>query len=180
MLENEQNLIKKAIGGDKEAFGLLYKHYQPQIYRFIYIKVSERAEAEDICHQVFLKAWQSIERFSYQKLPLSSWLYRIARNQIIDVYRTKKIELSLERVKEVAVDNPGIEKEIDSKKEIEKIRKALKQLKPEQQDVIIMRYIEEMSPKEIALALKKTPTAVRIIQHRALKNLRQILEKQQY
>ena len=180
MLENEQNLIERAIQGDKEAFGLLYNHYQPQIYRFIYIKVSERAEAEDICHQVFLKAWQNIERFRYQKLPLSSWLYRIARNQIIDVYRTKKIELSLERVKEVAVDNPGIEKEIDSKKEIEKIRKALKQLKPEQQDVIIMRYIEEMSPKEIALALKKTPTAVRIIQHRALKGLRQILNHGKY
>lgn len=178
MLENEQNLIKKAIEGDKEAFSLLYSHYQPQIYRFIYIKVSKKTEAEDLCHQVFLKAWQNIEGFRYQRLPLSSWLYRIARNQVIDSYRTKKDELKLEEIKEVITDNPGIEKEIDLKEEIKKIKKAIEQLKPEQQDVIIMRYIEELSPKEIALALNKTPTAIRIIQHRALKNLRQILEKE--
>lgn len=177
MLEDEKNLIERAIKGEKEAFGLLYNHYQPQIYRFIYIKVSRKTEAEDICHQVFLKAWQNIESFSYQNFPLSSWLYRIARNQVIDMYRTKKIELDIEEMEEMAISNPGVEEKLDSKKEFEKAKNALKQLKPEQQDVIIMRYIEEMSPKEIALALKKSPTAIRIIQHRALKSLRQILEK---
>ncbi len=176
MLENEQNLIEKAIDGDKEAFGLLYSHYQPQIYRFIYIKVSERAEAEDICHQVFLKAWQNIGRFNYQKLPLSSWLYKIARNQIIDTYRSKREDISLIDVEDIATtDHLEIEEKIDAKDEIEKVKKAIEKLKPEQQDVIIMRYIEEMSPKEIAFAIGKSPTAVRIIQHRAIKSLRETL-----
>lgn len=177
MLDNEQNIIEDAINGDEKAFGLLYSHYQPQIYRFIYIKVSKKEKAEDITHQVFLKAWQSIKRFTYQKLPLSSWLYRIARNQVIDVYRTQKIELNIEEIQEVASEDKKVEDEIDIKKEVEKIKSAIRQLKPSQQDVIIMRYIEELSPQEIALALKKTPTAIRIIQYRALKSLRNILEK---
>ncbi|MFA5386093.1 MAG: sigma-70 family RNA polymerase sigma factor [Candidatus Paceibacterota bacterium] len=177
MLDNEQNIIEKAIHGDEKAFGLLYSHYQPQIYRFIYIKLSKREEAEDLTHQVFLKAWQSIERFTYQKLPLSSWLYRIARNQVIDVYRTQKIELDIEEVPEIASEDKKVEDKIDLDEEVKKIRTAIRQLNPDQQDVIIMRYIEELSPQEIALALKKTPTAVRIIQHRALKSLRNILEK---
>ena len=175
MVDGEKNIIEKAIKGEASAFGLLYDYYQPLIYRFIYLKVSHREEAEDLTHQVFLSAWQNIEQYAFRGFPFSSWLYRIARNQVIDYYRVKKPTITIERI-EIRIDNPGVEK-LDTALDLEKVSKAILQLKPEQQDVILMRFVEDLSPKEVALAMNKTSTAVRLLQHRAIKNLKKILER---
>ena len=87
MLDGEQSYVNSAIRGDSSAFGVLYDHYQPMIYRFVAVKVGRREEAEDITHQVFLSAWQNIKRYEHRGHPFSSWLYRIARNQVVDHYR---------------------------------------------------------------------------------------------
>lgn len=175
MMNGEEKIIKDAIKGEAEAFGLLYDRYQPQIYRFIYIKVSHREEAEDLTHQVFLKSWQNISEYSFQGFPFSAWLYRIARNQIIDYYRTKKNVLSIEESIELKIESPKIKK-IDDGFDIERVRKAISQLNPEQQDVIILRFIEDFSPKETAAAINKTENAVKLLQYRAIKNLKKILQ----
>ena len=174
MVDGEKNIIEKAIKGEAEAFGLLYDYYQPMIYRFIYLKVSHREEAEDLTHQVFLSAWQNIEQYAFRGFPFSSWLYRIARNQVIDYYRVKKTNISIETI-EIRIDNASIKK-MDDSLDIERVGKAILQLKPEQQDVILMRFVEDLSPKEVAMAINKTSTAVRLIQHRAIKNLKEILK----
>ncbi len=77
MIDGDKQLIKRAIKGEASAFGSLYDKYQPQIYRFIYLKVGHREEAEDLTHQVFLKSWQSIDRFNFQGFPFSSWLMKL-------------------------------------------------------------------------------------------------------
>lgn len=174
MLDGEKNLIERAIKGEASAFGLLYDKYQPQIYRFVYLKVSHREEAEDLTHQVFLKSWQNIVEYKFQGFPFSSWLYQIARNQIIDHYRTKKGNLNIEEINEPRIEN-SIAETIDNNSSVKEIKKAINQLKPEQQSVIILRFIEELSIKETALALKKTEIAVKLLQHRAVKNLKKNL-----
>ena len=177
MLDGEKQLIEQAIRGEASAFGLLYDRYQPQIYRFIYLKVSHREEAEDLTHQVFLKSWQNIGGYKFQGFPFSSWLYRIARNQVIDYYRVKKNNLNLEEISESKIDDSsiGIIAILDDNSDVKKIKEAIKQLSPGHQDVIILRFIEELSLKETASALKKTEIAVKLLQHRAIKNIKKIL-----
>ncbi len=176
MIDGEKNLIERAIKGEASAFGLLYDKYQPQIYRFIYLKVGHREEAEDLTHQVFLKTWGSIEGYNFQGFPFSAWLYRIARNQIIDYYRTKKINLDLESITELKMETCFSE-EIDTDSEIEKVKAAVQQLSQNQQDVIILRFIEDLSLSETASILHKTETAVKLLQHRAIKKLKRVLNQ---
>src|SRR5579862_2288407 len=96
MLDGEEKVIKSAVTGNSSAFGELYDHYQPMIYRFVAVKVSRREEAEDITHQVFLSAWINIKNYKHRGHPFSSWLYQIARNQVIDHYRSKRNDVSIE------------------------------------------------------------------------------------
>ena len=177
MIDGEEKLIIDAISGEASAFGLLYDKYQPQIYRFIYLKVSHREEAEDLTHQVFFKAWQNIGNYQIKGLPFSSWLYRIARNDVIDHYRTRKPNLNIEIIDEPAVKDPT-EQKIDDNIKLESVRKAVLQLNHEQQDVILMRFVEELSFGEIAKIMDKSNGAVRILQHRAIRNLKKILNNE--
>ncbi|MFA5052693.1 MAG: sigma-70 family RNA polymerase sigma factor [Parcubacteria group bacterium] len=178
MLEDERKLILEAKGGEAEAFGRLYDFYLPAIYRFILLKVGQREEAEDLAHQVFLKAWQNISGFSEKGLPFSSWLYRIARNLIIDRYRRTKPVISIDEefVSEKLIFRPDIS-DIDDRKDIARIMASLHELKDIERDVIIMRFIEDLSVKEVSETINKSEGAVKLIQHRALQKIRTILNE---
>ena len=178
MLDGEKKLIKDAIRGEAEAFGLLYDHYQPQIYRFVYLKVSHREEAEDLTHQVFLKSWENIADYESYGLPFSSWLYRIARNQTIDYYRTKKESMGLENISETKFteDAEKISKFMDDSRDLKKIEEAIALLSEDQQDVMILRFVEDFSLKETAEILERTEGAIKLIQYRAVKRLKKILK----
>ncbi|MFA4999226.1 MAG: sigma-70 family RNA polymerase sigma factor [Parcubacteria group bacterium] len=177
MLEDERKLILEAKGGEAEAFGRLYDYYLPAIYRFILLKVGQREEAEDLTHQVFLKAWQNISGFTERGFPLSSWLYRIARNLIADRYRKTRpfIGISEEFVSEQLIFRPDTTK-LDDKKDIARIMDSLRELKDVERDVVIMRFVEDLSVKEVAEAINKSEGAVKLIQHRALKRIKEILD----
>lgn len=176
MLEGEQNYIKEAQAGGQDAFAKIYNHYLPLIYRYVYLKTNNRAEAEDLTHEVFLNTWQSIRRYAPGQFPFSSWLYRIATNEVIDFYRTKKKKVSLDLVEEDFLKIPESEsKSIDQALDLEIIKKLIRRLKPEQQDVLIMRFVEDFSPKETAAALNKSEGAIRIIQHRAMNELKKMI-----
>jgi len=178
MLDGEEKLIiLDAIGGKASAFGLLYDKYNGQIYRFIYLKVSHREEAEDLTHQVFMNAWQNIKSYKIQGFPFSSWLYQIARNQVIDHYRTKKETLDIENVEEPMTVGTSLDEKLHLNMEIDLVKNAISKLTQEQQDVIILRFIDDLSPKETAAALKKPESTIRVLQHRAIKNLQKILQK---
>lgn len=174
MLDGEEKLIIDAIRGEASAFGLLYDKYQPQIYRFIYLKVGQREEAEDLTHQVFLSAWRNIEKYRFKGFPFSSWLYQIARNEVIDHYRTKKQTTDLESIAEPETTDPT-ERNLDLNFQMEKVRQAIARLSQEHQDILIMRFIEELSPEEVSEILGKPAATVRVLQHRALKKLKEFL-----
>lgn len=178
MIEGEHNLIQRAKKGEKECFGQLYDHYITPIYRFVLVKVNSKAEAEDLTHEVFLSAWQNIKGYKHKGFPFSSWLYQIARNKVIDHYRTKKIHTSFDSLDEDILKIVGVaEEKMDKMLNLEKVKEAIAKLSPEQQDVVIMKFVEDLSNEEIAQALKKSEGAVRLLQHRAINNLKQLLWK---
>ncbi len=178
MLEGELRIIEEAKEGNKESFGLLYEHYVPPIYRFIYMKVNGREEAEDLTHEVFLSAWQNLYRYKSQGFPFSSWLYQIARNRVIDHYRVRKSHIAIETVDaELVSVGSGLEERLDGDLNLQKVKGAIKTLSPDQQDVLIMKFVEDLSHAEIAAAMKKSEGAVRLIQHRAIQSLKRIITR---
>jgi len=177
MLEAEKQYIQEAKKGNKEAFGSLYDHYLPQIYRFILFKVNGKDEAEDLTHEVFLSAWKNMPSYRMKGFPFSSWLYQIARNAVIDSYRTNRHHVQIEMVDENNLQTiPSSQDEVNTILEMEKARKCISQLRTDYQDLIVMRFIEEMPNDEIAAALNKSEGAVRLMQHRAIKELKEIYE----
>ncbi len=181
MLENELKLIKQAQAGESEAFGSIYDYYLPKIYRFVLLKVSEKEEAEDITHQVFLKAWTSLDSYKHRNLPFSSWLYKIAKNAIIDHYRRNRLTLNIEdeETNEVLIVKNDILSELDLKSDIAEIYKCLAELKNIEQEVVMMRFVDDLPIKEVAAALQKSEGAVKLIQHRAINALKEKLSKNQ-
>jgi len=172
----EEKLIRSAVGGDSSAFGSLYDRYQPAIYRFIVVKVGSREEAEDITHHVFLSAWTKVRTYKHRGHPFSSWLYQIARNMVIDHYRSRKDDVSLDKLDPESSIIPAVaQSDLSIKLELEKVHRAIKELKPDYQDVIILRFIEDLPLKETATILKKSEGAVKLAQHRAIKELKEKL-----
>lgn len=165
------------MGGEASAFGLLYDRYQPRIYRFVLAKVGHREEAEDLTHQVFLKAWQNLGGYRFRGLPLSGWLYQIARNQVIDFYRTQKDHQSLESLDTDTVpDENNVESAAESSLRMETVRRVMNGLTGEQQDVVLLRFVDDLAIKDVAKIMKKSEGAVKLLQYRAILTLKQLLD----
>ena len=180
MKNNEKKLLGELKKGDKEVFIQCYDLYIDQIYRFIFYKVGNAEEAEDLTSAVFLKIWNFIRSKEIDDYKtLKSLIYRIARNTIIDQYRKKSVrdEYSISQIDENSIidhkqDNEAL---VDLKIDKELIATKLMDLKDEYREMIILRYIEEFSIAEISEILGKSGGSVRIDLHRALKTLKKIL-----
>lgn len=176
--KNDIDLIRRAAEGESSAFGLLYDKYHPAIYRFVYLKVSHREEAEDITHHVFLNAWQNIDTFEDQGLPITSWLYKIAHNKVVDYYRTRRFTANIDEIPEeiLNITQGDGQEQAGQRIAIEKVFEALRSLPEDQQNVVIMRFVEELPHKNIAQVLGKSEGTIRVLQHRAIKSLQHILK----
>lgn len=172
-MKDEDSLIYRAKEGDEQAFGALYDRYVTRIYRFIFLKVRRKQDAEDLTHQVFMNAWQSVGRYEFRGFPFGSWLYRIASNAVIDFYRTSRNHQPLESVpEETFAEVAKHETILNDALEMNVIHTALQRLEHDQQTVLILRFIDDRTNKEIADLLGKSEGAIRVIQHRALKQLK--------
>lgn len=162
---------------DSEAFGQLYDLYIQKIYRFVFLKVSDKEEAEDITSDVFLKVWNLLIDEDKQEVKhVSALLYRIARNAVIDFYRKKQhvAKIDIETVEEIGEYDKHIQA-VEQGHETQRIFEALKKMKREYQEVITMKYIDELTIGEIAEIVGKKHIAVRVTLHRAMKVLKEIL-----
>jgi len=178
MMQDEQQLAERAARRDHTAFATLYSHYVEKIYRYIYYKVSNHAEAEDLCEQVFLKAWEAIDRYTWHGYPFSSWLYRLAHNLVVDHYRTQRETLPINDA--VLSFEEGLDPDQYLARSIasNELRAAIEQLTGEQRQVVCLKFILGYDNAEIALLMKKKEGAIRALQFRALRNLQQLLEKE--
>jgi RNA polymerase sigma-70 factor (ECF subfamily) len=172
---SEEDLIARAARHDADAFGALYERYLALIYRYVFYRVDDVAEAEDLTEQVFLKAWEALGHYQKRKVPFSAWLYRIAHNVIVDRHRTRKEILPLEgQLLRDATGGP--EDRLDWRETIEAVAYALSQLTPLHRQVLMLRFISGFSHAETARVLERSEEAVRVLQHRALAALRELLD----
>ncbi|MFC2032322.1 RNA polymerase sigma factor [Chloroflexota bacterium] len=172
-----ETLVERAASGDTEAFGRLYDIYVDQIYRHIYYRTSNIEDAWDLTQEVFIKAWQGLPKYKRTKTPFLGWLFTISHNRIIDYYRTKRNFAYLNN--EIIMENPekSPEKLAEEQFTQQEVRRAILQLSEDQQQVILMSFIEGFEYSEIAAALNKSEGNIRVIVHRALKRMREILGK---
>ncbi len=171
-MDEDSSYVAKVQLGNTEAFGVLYDRYLDKIYRFIYYKTFSKELAEDLTSDVFHKALTKIGSFDGEKGSFSAWLYRIARNSVIDHYRTKKNDVPLEDTFDVGVDERTPET-LDAIAELGKVTEYLKTLHPRQREIIMLRVWEERSYKEIAEIVGGTEDAVKMAFSRSIRDLRE-------
>jgi RNA polymerase sigma-70 factor (ECF subfamily) len=175
--EREQReLIKRAKECDPAAFATIYEHYYQDIYNYIYHRVANAQLAEDLTSDVFLKVLESIGSFTFRGIPFSAWLFRLARNLMIDRLRThpELAELSLEE--ELLPAEGGADVALERKLTRQQLLQALRSLTEEQQEVIILKFIDGLSNTDVARILGKSEGAVKALQHRALSALSRFFE----
>ncbi|MDA3840084.1 MAG: RNA polymerase sigma factor [Patescibacteria group bacterium] len=180
----DQSLLSRLKNDNKEAFVEAYDLYVDQIYRFVFFKVGNKEEAEDITSAVFLKTWNYIqETEKLVEKTLKALLYKIARTTIIDHYRKKSSQanLSIDDVEngfDAIDESQNVEENFQIQNDIELVQLKLQELKDEYREIILMRYINEMSIDEIAELLGKSKGNVRVLTHRALKALSDIMSEE--
>ncbi len=174
--DSEQVLIRQAATGDQAAFTALYEMHAERVYRHVRFQVPDGHEAEDITQEVFIKAWKSLPRYRHTGAPFVSWLIVIAHNAIVDHFRSKKNVRELDESNEPQSQSDPVSN-VEAEFGKAEIREALMSLRGDKRTVLIMHFIDGFSYEEIGKALGKSEGAIRVIQHRALKDMKKILSE---
>ena len=181
MKTSDDALIRRAQALDSGALAELYDRHFDGIYRYLFTRTRQQADAEDLTEQVFLKMVDSIQRYRPRGVAFSSWLYRIAHNLLVDRYRRsgrEPVELT-DQVRDVRphADPAAL---VQNSEERRRLLAAVQRLTPEQQQVITLRFIDNFDVDEIARLMRRRPGAIHSMQHRALASLyRFLLEAEQ-
>lgn len=178
-----EQLVARAKEGDRGAFAQLYRMYLPNVYKFLYYRVGSKAQAEDMTAEVFLRALRKIETFTWTGADFGAWLMRIARNLILDEAKSSRARLEVvsdempeERTGETRTgDHRAAESAALENFTNVEVYKAIKRLRPDQQEVITLRFLHGMGVGDVAKLMDKKEGTVRTLQFRGLKALEKIL-----
>jgi len=170
-------LVEKAKQGDTDAFATIYDELVKPVYRYIYYRV-EPTIAEDLTEEAFLKAWQNLRQYKQGKHPFSAWVFRIAHNLVVDHYRKNKVSEEIDDQLSDPSDTSNPKRLTEAKLNQIRLHKVIRRLPNNYQQVIILKYINELDNKEISKVIGKSETAIRTIQFRALEQLRSMLSDQ--
>jgi RNA polymerase sigma-70 factor (ECF subfamily) len=174
--DEERALVHRAIERDTSAFAELYDKHVVRVYRHIYYLVNDSREAEDLTAQTFLKAWEAIDRYKERGAPFVAWLLRIGHNLTVSHLRSRRDHSELDEAFIDQKQNRNPEEALERSTEESNVREALLGLRDEQRQVIMLRFVEELDYREVAAMIGKSVPAVRVIQHRALGNLRKLMQ----
>jgi len=171
MDEEFQTAVADCQKGDLSAFAIIYDGFIKKIYNYLYFRTRHKQLAEDLASVTFTKALKNISSYRQESGTLQAWLYRIARNTLIDHYRTSKPTSDIGDAESFGT-NDSVEKELDAKQELQKVYAYLNKLPTEQKDLIVMRVWDELSYKEISIITGKSPDALKMSVSRILSKLR--------
>ena len=174
-MREEESIARRLQKREPEAWSAVYEEYFPRVYRYIARRVSNRTEAEDLTEQAFLKALESIDSFRWRGVPFPAWLFRIARNLVIDYWRTAKSKTSLPLDESLVSDDVDPETIAERNLDIKQVFQAMGQLTQSQRDVMELRFFGGLWINEVAKVLGKSEGAVKVMQHSALAALRKRL-----
>ncbi|MCI0394750.1 MAG: sigma-70 family RNA polymerase sigma factor [Chloroflexi bacterium] len=174
--EQESCLVRQARAGQPAAFACLYERYLDPVYRFVFFRVGDEQLAEDLASETFLKAWDNLDRYQERGLPFGAWLFRIARNLVVDHYRRQKRasppDKTLDSRPDPAID---VAETVETSLAAGRAFQALAQLTPEQREVLTLKFVEGMSTEDVAQVMRKRPGAIRALQMRGLQALSKLL-----
>ena len=175
-MQDEESLVRQAKERDEAALTQLYEGNFDKIYRYIVLKIGDRTEAEDMTQQVFLKAFKSISGYQSKGSPFSSWLFRIAHNQIVDYWRkkSKRPTVPLEETL-VGSSDSNPDSDVERKMEIEKLVVATRGLTEMQREVISLRFAGGLPVAQVAKLMGKSEGAIKALQHSAVVSLRRMM-----
>ena len=169
-------LVGPAAAGDSAAFTAIYDAYSPRVRRFLRHQLGNADLAEELLQRTFVKMIEALPRYESRGLPFGAWVFRIARNSVIDHRRTAHPAVPLDAAagRQSDVGDPVSTAERGQDRDV--LRAALDALPPDQRQVLVWRFFAELSPAETAALMGRSNGAVRVLQHRALVRLREILE----
>jgi RNA polymerase sigma-70 factor (ECF subfamily) len=177
VLEQDQKLVQDA-QQDPQKFAVLYDKYFDQIYRYVYRRVSDKETVHDLVSQTFYDALAHIKSFEWRGYPFSSWLYKIAHNNVLKWYReqSKVQKVSLDDINELA-DHDADQKRDASRKEKQlEVQKVIDQLEPEEREIIRLKFFEEVSNIEIAEIMGLSANHIGVKVYRTLKKVKLLLK----
>ncbi|NPA06440.1 MAG: sigma-70 family RNA polymerase sigma factor [Chloroflexi bacterium] len=173
----DDEVLARAIAGDREAFGELYRRYVQRIYTYIYYRVANHHDAEDLTARVFYRALRNIHRYEDRGLPFSAYLYRIAHNVVANWHRDnqRRAELPLDLVWNLRDTSLPPEHQVLREETNQRLLEALRRLPPERQTLLILKFVEGLSNAEIAQIMGRSEGAIKSLYHRTLVALRRLL-----
>jgi RNA polymerase sigma-70 factor (ECF subfamily) len=173
--ETLDRLVQEAKRGDPQAFARIFDEYAAPIHRFIASRVNRPSDAEDLTQLVFVKALEALPRYEARGIPFGGWLFRLARNAIIDQVRTRRDHLSLVAAVTRETEDAGPEAMASLRDDLDQVARALIELTDDQREVIELRFFAGLSVHETADAMGRQDGTVRGLQFRALAALRRTL-----
>jgi RNA polymerase sigma-70 factor, ECF subfamily len=175
--ERVAGLVALAQQGDAEAFGLVYDRYVDQIYRYLYYRVGSHALAEDLTSETFLRALRRLDSFTYTGKDIGAWFTTIARNLVTDHVKSSRFKLEVTTADMLDADraDDGIEQEVLDRLQNVALLDAVRKLKPEQQECVVLRFLQGLTLAETADVMSRTEGAVKQLQLRAVRALAKLL-----
>lgn len=170
---SDHDLLASLQRGESDAFRELYNRYARLVYRYIYLRLNQTQDAEDLTAETFIRAWRAIATFQWREIQLGAWLFRIAHNLIVDKSRRKR-----EFLDRLPWQRGQTENEYASVEQRDELAKALSSLNHEQQVIVYLNFFEGYDLAEIAQFLGKSINAVTVARFRALQHLRKVLRNQ--
>jgi RNA polymerase sigma-70 factor (ECF subfamily) len=170
-----ERLVGEAQAGDAWAFGSLFDHYHLPVYRYIASRVQRPSDAEDLTQLVFVKALEALPRYEARGIPFGGWLFRLARNAVIDHVRTRHEHVDLDAAADHAGSDAGPDEVTVARQELDEVAAALATLTDDQRDAIALRFFAGLSAREAADVMGKQEGTVRGLQFRAIGALRRQL-----
>ena len=170
-----ERLVQEARTGDAWAFGLLFDHYHLPVYRYIASRVHRPSDAEDLTQLVFVKALEALPRYEARGIPFGGWLFRLARNAVIDHVRTQRDHVGLESASERPGGDAGPDEIVAVRQALDEVAAALDDLTDEQREAIALRFFAGLSAREAAAVMGKQEGTVRGLLFRAIAAMRRSL-----
>jgi RNA polymerase sigma-70 factor (ECF subfamily) len=177
---NEEEVLALASQGDRDSFGLLYERYVERIFNYVYYRTGNLHDAEDLTARVFQRAMNHIKNYTDRGVPFSAWLYRIAHNLVANWHRdrSRKQEIPLDDLPILPTKGDHPERNLVRSQEQEALLRMIRKLPPERQNLLILKFVENMSNAEIGAIMSRSEGAVKSLYHRTLLALRDQLEDQ--
>ncbi len=178
-VRREEELIRRAQEFDQEALGWLYQLFYPKLYNYAYLQLGDVQQAEDLASEVLLRVLESLKGYRFRGVPLAAWVFRIARNCLIDLHRRRQRRPQVALYEGIPNAHDGPQAAAERAIAQDELRLALTRLTEEQRQVIVLKFVEGMDNAGVARVLGRSQGAVKSLQHRALLSLRKILSSEE-